>query len=133
MSDLTNLWEETMESLAENGLTWDDVKTVCGDDFIIPKENFEELAKEANYRAGFGISEVARDLKLIGSTWWAVRDEYDGSEWWRFNMKPDVRDLPTVKIRRLYAKRGEEDFYQFANSTLADMNESVEKVDYVEF
>ena len=35
------------------------------------------------------LKKVAKDLVLVGEDWWLDREEYDGSEWWRFNKKPE--------------------------------------------
>ena len=98
---MENLWEETICVLAHNGKTWADVKYICGDDFRISKENYEEVAKNTNYDDGFGAPEVAEDLQIIGEDWWLTRDEYDGSEYWIFHKKPDVAYMPVVNVKRL--------------------------------
>jgi hypothetical protein len=98
---MRNLWEETLDVLRCNGLTWDDVIYVCGNHFLISKENFEELARKTDYDAGFGAPEIATDLKILGKCWWLSRGEYDGSEWWDFNKMFDVENLPTVQVNRL--------------------------------
>lgn len=78
---MCNLWDETIECLAHHNLTWNDVQYVAGRFFRITKENFEEVARNTNYDVGYGSAEVAHDLMLVGSNWWLVRAEYDGSEW----------------------------------------------------
>ena len=89
---MTNLWEETIEILSEYGKTFDDVLFIQGDDFEITKDNFETVAKHANYDSGFGAQRVAKDLILVGKDWWLERGEYDGSEWWCFKTIPQKKD-----------------------------------------
>ena len=85
----TNLWEETINVLNKHGLSFDDILYIQGQDFRIQKENFEAVAKWTNYNAGFGSQKVATDLVVVGEDWWLDRKEYDGSEWWEFNKKPE--------------------------------------------
>lgn len=98
---MDNLWNETIRVLNDNKLSWDDVLYVACSDFLITKENFEEIAKVTNYDDGFGGTDVAEDLVIIGDNWWLSREEYDGSEWWRYNEKPDVSNFDTIKISKL--------------------------------
>lgn len=110
---MSNLWEETIEFLKENGKTFEDVLFIQGEDFKVTKENFEIVAKKTNYDSGFGAQHVATDLVLVGDGWWIERAEYDGSEWWEF------KTIPTEKskvVPILYLDRGMWD-------TLKDMNE----------
>ncbi len=81
---MRNLWEETIEKLKNNGKTFEDVIAVYGTDFLITKENFEKVAKETDYDAGYGGQEIARDLKILGVDFLMTRNEYDGSEWWDY-------------------------------------------------
>lgn len=110
---MSNLWEETIEFLKENGKTFDDVLYIQGNDFKVTKETFESVAKKTNYDAGFGAQHVATDLVLVGDGWWIERCEYDGSEWWEFKTIPTEKDK-VVPI--LYLGRGMWD-------TLKEMNE----------
>ena len=110
---MSNLWEETIKFLEENGKTFEDVLFIQGKDFKVTKENFENVAKKANYDSGFGAQHVATDLVLVGDGWWIERYEYDGSEWWEFKTIPIEKDK-VVPI--LYLDRGMWD-------TLKEMNE----------
>ena len=98
---LTNLWEETINDLERHGLTWDDVVYVCGEHFMITKQNFEAVAKETNYDDGYGAPEVAEDLKICGRGWWLERGEYDGSEWWEFKTMPQAERPEYFEITKL--------------------------------
>ena len=94
---MTNLWEETLEVLRDHGKTFEGVRYIQGSDFKITKENFERLAKQANYHSGFGAARVPTDLTIVGKGWWLERGEYDGSEWWDFKETPkqinEVRNI----------------------------------------
>lgn len=110
---MSNLWEETIKFLEENGKTFEDVLFIQGEDFKVTKENFEIVAKKTNYDAGFGAQHVATDLVLVGDGWWIERAEYDGSEWREF------KTIPTEKVKVvpiLYLDRGMWD-------TLCEINE----------
>jgi hypothetical protein len=48
---------------------------------------------------------ISSGLCIVGDTWWLSRDEYDGSEWFRYNEKPpmpadalDSEDLRTALL-----------------------------------
>lgn len=62
---MSNLWEETIKFLEENGKTFEDVLFIQGEDFKVTKENFEIVAKKTNYDDGFGAQHVATDLVLV--------------------------------------------------------------------
>lgn len=70
---MSNLWEETIEFLKENGKTFEDVLFIQGEDFKVTKENFEIVAKKTDYDSGFGAQHVATDLVLVGSEWWEFK------------------------------------------------------------
>lgn len=97
---MTNLWEETLEVLRDHGKTFEGVRYIQGSDFKITKENFERLAKQANYHSGFGAAHVPTDLTIVGKGWWLERGEYDGSEWWDFKETPkqinEVRNISCI-------------------------------------
>lgn len=110
---MSNLWEETIEFLKENGKTFEDVLFIQGEDFKVTKENFESVAKKTDYDDGFGAQHVATDLVLVGDNWWIERAEYDGSEWWEYKSIPTEID----KVEHIY---------HLANGmwdTLKEMNE----------
>lgn len=41
-----NLWNETIAVLKSNGKTFDDVLTICGNEFQITKDDFKKYANE---------------------------------------------------------------------------------------
>lgn len=95
---MANLWEETNYALNCQNITWDEVLCVCGGDFRITKENFEEIARQTDYDNGYGAPEIAEDLVVMGVDWWMTRDEYDGSEWWEFHKMPNTpKDIAHVE------------------------------------
>lgn len=86
---MTNLFEETVRVLAHHNKFWKDISWVGGNDFYIDLATFINVAKETNYDNGFGAQEIAEDLVIAfndGS--WLSREEYDGSEGWRYNYYP---------------------------------------------
>lgn len=55
------------------------------------RKDFSEFLKEINFRydSGFG------GQCVVGTIWyedgtWSSRSEYDGSEWWSYNMCPEI-------------------------------------------
>jgi len=85
---MKNLLRETMATLKSFGKTEKDVLWVGSRDVKTTWENFKERA-DIEYDSGYGDQEVVQDLVIVGSDWWLTRGEYDGSEWWGFNSKPD--------------------------------------------
>ena len=85
-----NLWEETIRVLDLHRKSWGDVSFVCGYDFEITKENFEEIAKNTNYDPSFGRQNIASDIKIVGDNWWLERSEYDGAESWEYKTIPII-------------------------------------------
>ena len=100
-----NLWDETINKLKEYSLTWNDVDAVIleNDGIIIPKGNFEELARKTNYDNGYGGVEIRSDLVLVGWNWWLERAEYDGLEWWELKTKPFIPH----KVQKVTSLMGE--------------------------
>ncbi|NLP34788.1 MAG: hypothetical protein GX359_06265 [Clostridiales bacterium] len=84
---MTNLLEETLEILRDNGKSFDDVVWIGSPDGYIAKELFLKLA-DVCYNNSFGGQEIAEDLLIVGEDWWMERCEYDGSEWWEFKTMP---------------------------------------------
>lgn len=95
-----NLWNETITELKNNGKTFDDVLTICGNEFQITKDDFKKYAN-TEYDAGYGSPEVATDLLVVGADFWLERYEYDGSEWWEFKQMPKCKGLPFKAITSL--------------------------------
>lgn len=94
-----NLLEETIEIITSHGKTINDVLWV-GDEEI--KTSWEDFACLANikYNSGYGASEVAVDLLIVGKDWWLERSEYDGAEWWDFKTIP-TKPNKTMKLKAL--------------------------------
>lgn len=114
-----NLLEETKDILKENGKTLKDIVAVQGNVFGIPVEKFIEIAN-VEYDDGYGGTEVADDLIVLGDDWWLERHEYDGSEWWEYKEMPKV--LPTVDY--VYALTiGESKIHGLGDKTLEMLNE----------
>ena len=118
---MTNLYEETVEILKEHRKTFNDVRFVKGENFLIDKDEFIKIAKNTTYDNGFGWSEIALDLVIMGDNWWLERKEYDGSEWWEFKRIPSVLGLKYRKITTVCNRYSEDRFSCF----LDEMNEEV--------
>lgn len=99
-----NLYKETIEILAENGRTFDDVVAICGSEFQITKEDFIRYSN-TEYDSGFGGPEVAEDLLVVGYDFWLERHEYDGSEWWEFKTMPKYKHLPFKEVTALTVRQ----------------------------
>lgn len=104
---MRNLWEETIENLADRKKCFDDVVAICGNDFQITKEDFEKYSK-TEYDDGYGSPKVAEDLLIIGADFWLERHEYDGSEWWEFKQMPKYKELPFKPITALTVEQARE-------------------------
>lgn len=89
---MTNLLEETLNVLAQNGKTKDDVRWVGSADgsYAIPWAEFERIAN-VEHADGFGWAEVNEALVVVGDDWHLQRREYDGREWWEFKTLPKKR------------------------------------------
>ena len=83
---MTNLLEETLEELKENGKSIYDVLWVGDDDFKTTWENFAKIAKEYCYNPGF--SYVYNRLKIVGNDWWLERNIHNEVRWWEFKTIP---------------------------------------------
>lgn len=97
---MTNLWNETVEELQHVDKTWSDVKLVVTSAGPITKENYMVAASAFDYNEGFGSQEVDPNLKIVGDGWILIRDEYDGSEWFRFVITETEPTQPFVTIKR---------------------------------
>lgn len=96
-NSMANLYEETIYELQKHNKTMDDVIIICTNDYSISKENFKEAANFWYYD-GYGTQEINEDLKFIGKDFVMVREEYDGSEWWRFIHLPMPDELPEKQV-----------------------------------
>lgn len=99
---MTNLLEETLKVLADNGKTPDDVEWVGSVSFgWFSWDDFAGLANKT-YNSGFGGQEVASDLVVAGKNWWLERHDYDGSEWWEYKeqpQRPNEHRIPQHVVR----------------------------------
>lgn len=97
-----NLLQETIEALEERGYNFDDVEAVQGRGERISVERFKTLA-DTEYDDGYGAAEVATDLVILmkdGS--WFSRWEYDGSEGWQYNRRPQLlANIDDAAVQRL--------------------------------
>jgi hypothetical protein len=95
-----NLLKETIKELGYSKKTPDQVIWVGSKDgaLALSWDEFSTIAKDINYSSGYGRSEVARDLIVVGPGWWLERWEYDGAEGWSY------KEMPTKKVGRPYAK-----------------------------
>ena len=117
-----NLWRETLETLKDRDKSWDDVEKVGSKDGYISKELFEKLAKKTEYDDGFGGQEVATDLVIEGKGFIMFREEYDGSEWWRFmDLNSNIGKKELKNITTLDTNNADED--RFGWSTLKELND----------
>ncbi len=82
-----NLLKETLDMLAANSVSPNDVEWVQTERGSFTWREFRELA-DFEYDNGYGGAEVNQALKVVGKDWWLERGEYDGSEWWEFKTMP---------------------------------------------
>lgn len=74
--------------MQDNKKTIKDVLWVGAPDYgYMTWDEFAALA-DINYDDGYGAQEIAKDLVIVGDSWWLERYEYDGSESW------DYKELP---------------------------------------
>lgn len=91
----SNLLEDTIVALKDHGYTAEDIEAVAGGDWQISVPKFLELAGKTEYDPGYGMAEICEDLVLLMKDGaWYSRREYDGSEWWAFNRRPDIAAFP---------------------------------------
>lgn len=83
-----SLLEETLKVLKNSGVRPKDVQYVLTSEVWMTWEEFANAAKAVYYDSGYGWQEIDSSLKVIGTGWWLEREEYDGSEWWRFCTVP---------------------------------------------
>lgn len=98
-----NLLKETIEKLAEVGMSETDIAHIGNSEYGCSWEEFEELAN-VEYDSGFGASEVTTDLIIVFHTGsYLSREEYDGSEWWEASGFHKKYEGPfgTKKIKRI--------------------------------
>ena len=116
-----NLLSETIHVLNEHNKDLYDIKWIGCDEFCISMLDFITLSRNLDYDDGFGSTEIAQDLKIVGNNFVMVRSEYDGSEWWDFINLSEPEHL--LKVNALaYTQVGPEIEDRDFVSTLAKMN-----------
>ena len=83
-----NLLESTIDCLARNEKSPDEVVFVTDGQHNCFWNEFAEQAARIDFDPGWGTAEINLDLKVVGPSWWLERHEYDGSEWWEFKQLP---------------------------------------------
>lgn len=116
-----NLLKETQNILSTNEKTFDDLIVAAGKDFKFPISEFIKLAN-IEYDDGYGWSEVATDLVLIGRDFWLERNDYDGAEWWEFKTPPKYEHLPILYPNSLTVGQAKVDCGDY---TLHDLNKEL--------
>lgn len=95
-----NFYHEIVETLKENSKSITDIVWIGTKEATIDIDRFFMEADAKEYNNGYGGAVIAQDLIIAGSDWWLSRDEYDGSEWWVFNIYPQKPKMqkPTFGI-----------------------------------
>lgn len=80
-------------ALITHELSYDDYKTITLKEGY-STQDFSEFISEMdfNYDNGFGLQELDGTIWLMDGTW-CTREEYDGSEWWRYNKSPTIPEI----------------------------------------
>lgn len=91
---MINLLDETKEILQNCNKKIEDIKWVGNEEFYFDIDEFIKIA-DVEYDRGYGASEVAHDLLVVGNNWWLERHEYVGSEWWEYK---EIPKKPNKKI-----------------------------------
>lgn len=95
---MINLRTETIDFLKHHNKTEQDVKYVIIHNIRCSFEYFLDLVKNMNYDNGYGIPYIREGIYCIGEDWWISRYEYDGSEYWKFNQKPEYTNTNYEEI-----------------------------------
>lgn len=101
---MTNVMKELQYALDEFGYKWEDIewavlelrfggfnanKALLKPDYS--NQDLEQFKKDVislgQYDSGYGLQELFGDVVFKDGTWLS-RGEYDGSEWWHYNIKP---------------------------------------------
>jgi len=80
--------QETLEAIKDSGHKESDVMFIGSSDGVY-RLSFKDFAKIADftYDSGFGAQEIAKDLIIyFKDKTYIQRSEYDGSEWWEYNV-----------------------------------------------
>jgi hypothetical protein len=115
---MTNLLQETREAIKEAAKHPRDIIFIGSQHsgHRCTWQEFIGLADEL-YDAGYGGRIVAEDLIIVFSDSSSlVREEYDGSEWWRL-VKPFTMPLVSYGIKHLFSDSFMEDTLEGMNAT----------------
>lgn len=85
-----NLLEETISMIAAVPKNIKDIEYIGNEEGTLELtwSRFKEVAN-FEYDAGYGGNEIASDLVIVFKDGtWLSRAEYDGSEWWHYNIAP---------------------------------------------
>lgn len=89
----TNLFTETVNSLAYHGHTLENIEFVSLYGMDIDPDEFVRFASDFEYDAGYGREYVPPFYIKMDDATWYERGEYDGSEWWQFHKAPNAPKL----------------------------------------
>ena len=118
-----NLKEEILTLLKENRKSKSDVLWAGSKDGVIDLDLFWELA-DTEYDDGYGVTDCAEDLLVVGSDFWLERHEYDGSEWFEYKTMP-ARPQVNLSVRWLASTQrfyGTDDPMPVWGRTLKEIN-----------
>lgn len=85
---MLNLYNETTKFMARNGHTLSDIEHVSLYAIGIGLDEFVRFMMGFNYDPGYGSEYVPPFIIKMNDGSWYERAEYDGSEWWEFNVTP---------------------------------------------
>ena len=94
-----NLLKETIDELAAQGKTLNDIEWIGNRHFQLPLDDLHRLF-DVDYDNGYGGTEIAYDLLVVGDGWWLERHEYDGKEWWAY-YEPPVKPTEVKTLKRI--------------------------------
>jgi len=92
-----NLLKETIHEMLSHGYLVTDIKYVIVDGMAYQWEDFAAVA-DFEYDSGYGSYEVNPQMTIVMEDGhWFEREEYDGSEWWKYRTYP-TPEKPTHKM-----------------------------------
>lgn len=83
MEKKINFYEETIQVLNSIKCTEKDIMYLTDGKNIQIWKDVKEKFKKINYYNGYGINLINIGLKIILKDYILIREEYDGSEWWK--------------------------------------------------
>ena len=88
---MKNLLQETKEMFSSFGKIPDDIVFIGSVDGYQCTWGQYKILADFGYDNGYGSQNIPKDLIIIfNDNSWLSRAEYDGSEWWRYNITPKV-------------------------------------------